>query len=393
MREVQRARALLAGDAPPLYARPLESDLDWADMEAFMTPFLGEAHAPAAIARIREEAARAKEPELGALAAREAVERSLRGPLGPAAARLAVDQRMPLEHESLTYLAEAYIHLNQLLALTQEELAKRIQDMSVVNEELDRRVKARTQELATERDRLQAALEDLRELERLKGTFVNAISHDLRIPLTGILGYAELLEEGLAGTLSDEQLNFVNQIITASRRMTALLNELLDEARLEAGKLTIEPQPVGLPDLVTQALDTLQPAIEGKHLHLRVEFPADLPEVLADPGRVIQVLSNLLSNAIKFTPADGHLTVRAAVQPDGTAVRVEVIDTGVGIPPEAKAQLFGRFFQTEEGRQAGGSGLGLYISKVLIEAHGGNLGVESEAGRGSTFWFTLPLAP
>jgi signal transduction histidine kinase len=282
--------------------------------------------------------------------------------------------------------------LNELLALSQEELAGRLQNLSVLNEELERRVAERTKELAHKQEDLESTIKELRELERMKDAFFNTISHDLRIPVTGILGYGEMLEEGLVGDLGPEQREFVQHIIEAARRMTGLLNDLLDFARLEAGRLAITPRPISLLELVQQALNTMRPAIERKQLSLRTDLPAELPDVLADPDRVIQVLSNLLSNATKFTPEGGTITVLAAMRPDGSALRVAVSDTGVGIPPEAMPHLFERFFQTEAGRRAGGTGLGLHISKSLIEAQGGAMGVESQPGRGSTFWFTLPLA-
>ena len=259
-------------------------------------------------------------------------------------------------------------------------------------EELEARVQARTRDLATERDRLQAAVEDLRNLTKLKGAFVNAVSHDLRIPLTGIMGYAEFLEEGIGGELNEQQAEFARQILEASKRMTGLLNDLLDYARMEAGKFHVEPRPVPLRPVIDQALSTFRPALEKKRLTLSVEVPAGLGEVLADPDRVVQVLSNLLSNAAKFTPEGGAIAVRVRPRPDDQALEVAVADTGPGISEADQAHLFERFFQTEEGRKAGGTGLGLSISKTLVEAQNGAIGVESRLGEGSTFWFTLPLA-
>lgn len=272
-----------------------------------------------------------------------------------------------------------------------------ITELIQLKEALEDRVTERTSELSRERDllkrtneKLATAIEDLRSLEKLKAAFVNAVSHDLRIPLTGIVGYAELLEEGIGGALSDQQLAFVAQITEASQRMTRLLNEFLDYARMEVGKFTIAPRAIALSGPVQQAIASFRPALEKKGVRLSAELAPALPPVTADPDRIAQVLSNLLSNAVKFTPPGGGITVRA--YPLGRSVVVEVEDTGVGIPPDALPHMFERFFQTEAGRQAGGTGLGLSIVKSLVEAHGGTAWVESEVGRGTTFRFTLPIA-
>lgn len=266
-----------------------------------------------------------------------------------------------------------------------------ITELYGLKESLERRVAERTEELATERDRLQVALADLQNLEKVKAAFINAVSHDLRIPLTGIVGYAEFIEDEIGGPVSAEQREFARSIIEASKRMTGLLNELLDFARMEAGHLSVQARCAAFAGILHEAVATFRPAFEKKALHLEQDVPASLPEVYADPDRVIQVLSNLLSNAIKFVPEGGTVTVR--VRAAGSRLRVEVADTGVGIPPEDLPHMFERFYQTKAGRQAGGTGLGLSISKALIEAQGGQMGVQSRVGEGATFWFTLPFGP
>ncbi|MNS43235.1 Non-motile and phage-resistance protein [compost metagenome] len=286
---------------------------------------------------------------------------------------------------------QAYRQLEHLLTLSQDELAERIQELTRLKESLEARVEARTTDLAAERDRLKTANEDLRTLENLKTTFVNAVSHDLRIPLTGIMGYAEFLEEELEGPLTEAQQAYVAHILDAARRMASLLNELLDYARMEAGQFTVEPRAVDFAGLLEQAAATFYPAFERKRLRYTAELPAFLPEVHADPERVVQVLSNLLSNAAKFTPEGGAIAARARLMPERAVLYIEVTDTGVGIPPEDLPHLFERFFQTHAGKTAGGTGLGLSISKTLIEAQGGDMGATSQPGQGTTLWFTLPL--
>lgn len=264
--------------------------------------------------------------------------------------------------------------------------------------DLERRVGERTEDLARERNhlrsanqKLERAIEDLRSLDKIKGTFLNAVSHDLRIPLTGIVGYAEFLEDEIGGGLTADQRGFVQQILLAAARMTRLLNELLDFARMEAGKFKLDLMPVAYPTLLEQVREMFRPAVEKKGLEFRLEAAPELPEIQADPDRLVQILSNLFSNAIKFTPPGGRITVRAF--PLASGIGTEVSDSGVGIPPDALPHMFERFYQTEAGRQAGGTGLGLSIVKSLVEAHGGTVSVDSEVGQGTTFRFTLPVGP
>lgn len=272
-----------------------------------------------------------------------------------------------------------------------------ITELYHLTEDLERRVQDRTDELAQERDRLmlsnqklEKALEDLRNLDQLKGTFVNAISHDLRIPLTGITGYAEFLEDEIGGPLTEQQQVYAREIQLAAARMTRLLNDLLDYARIEAGKLTVELRTIELTELLRGAVATFLPAAEKKGLRLVLDLQPAIPAVWADADRVLQIVSNLLSNAIKFTPAGGEVRVRALSE--DAVVAIEVSDTGPGIPPEVLPHLFERFFQTEAGIKAGGTGLGLSVSKSLVEAQGGTMSVESKPGEKTTFRFTLPKA-
>jgi signal transduction histidine kinase/Na+/proline symporter len=390
--EVVRARTLLAGESAPHTGRPLVTAVDWVRLDRLVTSFLGPIRAREEIARVQAAFTEsAASPDSRMLAARDALERVLRGPLGPTVARSVVDQEFPVTEPSIVEVIQAYRQLEHLLTLSQDELAERIQELTRLKESLEARVEARTTDLAAERDRLKTAYEDLRNLENLKTTFVNAVSHDLRIPLTGIMGYAEFLEEELEGPLTEAQQAYVAHILDASRRMASLLNELLDYARMEAGQFTVEPRAVDFAGLLEQAAATFYPVFERKRLRYTAELPEGLPEVHADPERVVQVLSNLLSNAAKFTPEGGAIAARARLMPERAMLYVEVTDTGVGIPPEDLPHLFERFFQTHAGKTAGGTGLGLSICKTLIEAQGGEMGATSQPGQGTTLWFTLPL--
>jgi PAS domain S-box-containing protein len=241
-------------------------------------------------------------------------------------------------------------------------------------------------------------LKRMQELDQLKSNFVHSVSHELRTPLTSILGFAEFLEDEIGGPLTAQQREYVMEIEAGTRRLERLVDDLLDFARIEAGTFTLKCQPADLGVRVREVVASLQPQARQSRLTLSLEeADGELPLVM-DPQRVGQVLINLINNAIKFTLPDGHITVRVRREPGPRGgkprmLRVEVADTGVGISPDDVPKLFKRFSQLDNAQRKGGSGLGLSISKVLVEAHGGRIGVESRLGEGSTFWFTLPIAP
>ncbi|MEB3330062.1 MAG: ATP-binding protein [Candidatus Sericytochromatia bacterium] len=245
---------------------------------------------------------------------------------------------------------------------------------------LEERVAERTAEL-------EAANGRLRELDRIKGNFVNSVSHELRTPLTTIMGYAEFLEDGVAGPLSDEQRGFVHQIQASTARLQRLVDDLLDFARIDAGTFTLRSEPRDVCALLRAVAGSLRPMVAEARLALSLACAEEPCVAEVDPQRLEQVLTNLLTNAIKFTPAGG--TISASVRREGTHLRVEVRDTGVGIASEDLPRLFQRFSQLDHLK--GGTGLGLSISRALVEAHGGQMGVTSTLGEGSCFWFTLPL--
>lgn len=251
-----------------------------------------------------------------------------------------------------------------------------------------------TSQDVTERALLEARLrtqyEQLMKLDTLKNDFVNSVTHELRTPLTSIMGYAEFLEDQIDGPVTPGQQEFISQIQRGARRLEYLLNDLLDFARIEAGTFTLKMTPAELGERVREALESLRPQADETRLALVASLP-DSPLVLEmDAQRIGQVLTNLISNAIKFSPKGGTIVVSTSRR--GEHVRCEVEDAGPGIAPEDRPRLFQRFSQLEAGVKMGkGAGLGLSISKALVEAHGGTIGVESILGAGSTFWFELPL--
>ncbi len=237
---------------------------------------------------------------------------------------------------------------------------------------------------------LRAQYEQLRELDRLKSEFVNAVSHELRTPLTSIRGYTEFLEDELAGPLTAGQTEYVNRIMEGTRRLENLVNDLLDFARIEAGVFKLRREDADITEQIREIVASFLPQVRESGLDLQIDLP-DEPLVLRfDFQRIGQVLTNLLGNAIKFTPAGGSIRVRVASA--GDRILCEVTDSGEGIAAEDVPRLFQRFSQLASGSRKGGMGLGLSIAKALIEAHGGQIGVRSAVGAGSTFWFTLPVA-
>ncbi|HEY9723432.1 MAG TPA: response regulator [Oscillatoriaceae cyanobacterium] len=253
------------------------------------------------------------------------------------------------------------------------------------------RAQLRRRHLEEENRRLREAHQRLLEHDRYKDEFLSVVSHELRTPLTSILGFASLLNNGFVGALSAEQGECVQEIGTNADRMLLLINDLLDFAKLKAGKLSIAPQPTRYAEVIESVLASLKPLQEQKALHIETAIAA--PEsVSLDSLRIGQVLTNLIGNAIKFTPAGG--TIRIAVTQSDDAVITEIRDSGVGFAAEDAKRLFSAFRQLNMSstRAAEGTGLGLVISKALIESHGGRIEAESPGpGQGATFRFTLPI--
>jgi len=230
--------------------------------------------------------------------------------------------------------------------------------------------------------------EQLLELDRLKDEFVSSISHELRTPLTSISGYVEVL---LEGETDDERRSHLSIVDRNAHRLLGLVSDLLFAARLQDGRLELDGEDVDLKRVVSHAVESARPRAETGGVHLGTVL-VDVPPVSGEPDRLAQLLDNLISNAIKFTPPGGNVTVRLAAT-DGT-VSIEVSDTGIGVPETERERLFERFFrsQTALERQIQGTGLGLHISKAIVEAHGGRIGVDSEEGSGTTFVVELPVA-
>jgi PAS domain S-box-containing protein len=232
--------------------------------------------------------------------------------------------------------------------------------------------------------------ERLRELDRLKDEFISLVSHELRTPLTSIRGYLELLLDGGAGELSEDQSRFLGVVDRNSKRLMHLVGDLLFLAQVEAGKLALELDEVDLDHVVAEAVEAAKPIADEKGIELRGSVEP-VPVMVGDRGRLAQVLDNLVSNALKFTGQGGSVDV--VVSADGGDAVLEVRDTGMGIPVDEQAHLFERFFRSSEAteRAIPGTGLGLTIAKAIVEHHGGTIGLESVEGKGTTLRVRLPL--
>jgi len=253
----------------------------------------------------------------------------------------------------------------------------------------------RAMRYAVERQALLRSLEMSRKQQlEFKNKFLSHVSHELRTPLTCIHQFVTILLDGLAGELTPEQREHLTTVLKSANQLGAMVRDLLEATRAESGKIRIERRCVSIPDLARLAVTMLQAAAREKRVGLELGVDAALPFVHGDPDRILEVLINLIDNGIKFTPPEGAVTVqasRALMDPDFACI--SVVDTGCGIPPEARALIFERLYQDpnaiDDNRK--GLGLGLFITKELVELQGGRIWVASEPGQGSTFSFTLPL--
>ena len=231
-----------------------------------------------------------------------------------------------------------------------------------------------------------------KEIDQMKSDFISLVSHELRTPLTSIIGFVSFILDGKAGAINDRQRNSLARVQRQSKRLAALINDLLDISRIESGRIQMEQESISLLDIVTQRLEEIRPQADEKSIRLVLTAPESIPDILGDEARMGQVFTNLIGNAIKFTPDNGEVSVK--VEAGGNLLHVEVIDTGPGIPPEERQKIFDKFYQLSDisTRQQGGSGLGLSISKSIVEAHGGKLWIDDgNQGKGSNFQFVLPL--
>jgi signal transduction histidine kinase len=240
-------------------------------------------------------------------------------------------------------------------------------------------------------DELQRLYQELENASRHKSDFLARMSHELRTPLNAIIGFSEVLHEQMFGELNERQLAYVDDVLEAGKHLLSLINDVLDLAKIEAGKMELELSEVAIPEVLRSAVSMHSERASRGGVELSLTTEPEEITISADGRRVRQIVFNLVSNAVKFTPSDGRVDVSARA--DNGRVEVAVADTGPGIAPEELETIFEEFKQASDDKRAEGTGLGLPLSRKLVELHGGRLWVESAAGKGSTFRFTLPAGP
>lgn len=287
-----------------------------------------------------------------------------------------------MAHELVCRYGETVQYLEQL-ERDREELQALTVQLQEAKGLLEQKVAERTQEL-------EQAVAELQKASTLKSQFLATMSHELRSPLNSVIGFAEMIEDELVGPLTVKQKDYLRNILTSARHLLALINDMLDLSRIEQGRMVLNRQEVLLADVVAAAQTMFSRQAEEAGLTLQVDVPPTLPRLWADPLRLQEVLCNLVSNAIKFTPAHGSIRVRAWVEAGEVVIEVE--DTGIGIKPEDQEVIFDEFVQAESAyhRRFEGAGLGLPLSKKLVELHGGRIVLESELGQGTCVRVYLP---
>ncbi|MBA7484337.1 Adaptive-response sensory-kinase SasA [subsurface metagenome] len=232
----------------------------------------------------------------------------------------------------------------------------------------------------------------LKEIDQMKSDFLASVTHELRSPLTSLRMYIDLFLKGATGELTEKAKKFLTIMNGSNKRLSRFIDDLLDMAKIERGKMEVKKEPLEILPIVSEIAQLMKPQSDEKNIEMTMDIPDNLPLVLIDGDRTRQIITNLLSNSIKFTPEKGKISVK--IQDEKEHLQVSINDTGVGIPPDKIRRIFDKFEQVREVRERikgpKGTGLGLAIVKSLVEAQGGKIRVESEVGKGSTFYFTLP---
>jgi two-component system, NtrC family, sensor kinase len=280
-------------------------------------------------------------------------------------------------HDDLGALAE---DLNRMAASLQSSHAK-----------LEQTVEERTRELQAALEQLAEKSRELEAASKHKSEFLANMSHELRTPLNAIIGFSQVLNEQLFGEVNEKQQEYLEDILSSANHLLSLINDVLDLSKVEAGQVELELAPFSLREALERGVVMVRERATKNGVALRLELDPSIDVVDGDERRIRQVVFNLLSNAVKFTPEGGRVDVSTARK--NGEVRVSIADTGAGIAPEERERIFEEFQQAraQNGQRPEGTGLGLALSKKLIELHGGRLWVESELGKGSTFTFTIPI--
>ncbi|MDP6359481.1 MAG: ATP-binding protein [Planctomycetota bacterium] len=282
----------------------------------------------------------------------------------------------------------------EVAELTDEfnQMIHRLQD-SYSN--LEQKVTERTSELAEANQVLEIRNQQILDASRAKGQFLANMSHELRTPLNAIIGFSQMLQKPRTGELNTKQSRYVSNVLESGQHLLSLVNDILDLSKIEAAKLSLEPEEVNLQALVCSVTDLIQPLADKKDILLTLNLEQGLPEIVADDKRVRQILFNLLSNAVKFTESEGKVELSVSHSPEESRVRFSISDTGIGISEEDLEHIWDEFHQIDDSyaKTQEGTGLGLSLTRKLVALHQGSIDVTSEYRNGSTFTVELPVAP
>jgi PAS domain S-box-containing protein len=300
------------------------------------------------------------------------------------------DGSLYIEAQTITPIRDELGQISYFIAIKQDITERKRAEMEIraLNLTLEDRVQERTLELASANQRLEM-------VSRHKAEFLANMSHEFRTSLNSIIGFSEILRDPDFGPLTEKQARFAQNILSSGQHLLALVNDLLDLSKVEAGKIELHPEPLLVSDALEASVALLRDQAAKKSLALELQIEEGLPQIVADPVRLKQILFNLLSNAVKFTPDGGRVTVIAKMAP-GEFVDIAVTDTGIGIKLDDLPRLFQEFVRLDAATalRTEGTGLGLALTKKLVELHGGTIAAVSEGeGRGSTFTVRLPIAP
>lgn len=292
-------------------------------------------------------------------------------------------------------VSKAHFLDDLLLTFNIEDITERKSienELATERENLERIVNARTKELRDSLETLTEANLRLEEANTAKARFLSSISHELRTPLNVILGFCDLLHGQFFGKLNEKQQEYTRQIHTSGKHLLSLINDLLDMTKIDAGAIKLELEEIFTDDIINITSTMMKTQFNKKNIKVETYVNANLPSFVADCRKVKQIMLNLLSNAVKYTPENGKVVIKAYID-DDTHIKISVSDNGIGIKADEIEAIFSEFHQTDHVRdeQLGGTGIGLALTRRLVELHSGEIGVESEIGKGSIFWFTLPV--